>query len=623
MVKFSSEKVEEIRERADIERVVGRSVQLTRRGQNLWGLCPFHGEKTPSFSVSPQKRLFYCFGCHLGGDVFDFLMRLEGMEFPEAVRTLAEETGVELPEDERRGSEDAKAHEARTRLYEANELACRFFEHELTRDPRAQAYLQETRGLAPETIRAFRLGWAPPEWDRLVAVFEKRKVPMAVALELGLLGKSKEGRLYDRLRGRIIFPILVQRGQVAGFGARRADWIDHEGAKYLNSIESPVYEKSGILYGFAAARDEIRRRRGAILVEGYLDVMSLWQVGLQNAVAVCGTALSERHAGMLSRLTKKVFSIFDGDAAGRAATAHAARLLLSEGVDVQVVELPEGEDPDSFTRKEGADSTQKLIDAAPSAVDFFLAKARTENGGGGVAGTVRALEAVKPMILAIADPLARDVAIAAAGRALGIDERVLRRHLRGEPAGIQRRDAHQSGPGPWTATSAAEGRPGGEPSKSAPAATPAASAVPPPSVVELALIRALIDQPETTVAALNRYEATDAFTHPTLKATIRAGLDAIESGKKFDAPLALEVAKEEGGANAATLAAIQKALMDTAPETDDVAECVKRLLTQQHKILLKKLKDRAAKETDPEVQMQLALEVKAIMASRSSWEEKN
>ncbi len=269
--------IDDVRDRADIERVIGRSVRLQKQGNRMVGLCPFHKEKSPSFSVSRDKQLYYCFGCQAGGNVFDFVMALEGLDFPGAVRSLAKELGVTIPEEEE-SQADRDARSKRERLYQLNLYAAQVYEQALAKAPEALRYLKESRGLTAETIQRFRLGWAPPEWRFLTEAVENKGVDPKLGLELGLLGQSvKDGRLYDRLRGRVIFPIQIPGGQVAGFGARRADWVDPEGPKYLNSPESPLYDKSSILYGLFEAKDEIRKSRVAVLVEGYLDVIALHQ----------------------------------------------------------------------------------------------------------------------------------------------------------------------------------------------------------------------------------------------------------------------------------------------------------------------------------------------------------
>ncbi|MCK6551820.1 DNA primase, partial [Myxococcota bacterium] len=428
-----AEKIAEVRDRADIERIVGRSVRLTKRGNRLVGLCPFHSEKTPSFGVDPQKKLYHCFGCQAGGDVFDFVMRLEGLSFVEVIKQIAHEVGVVI-EDREESPRERAEREKREKLYELNDTVATFYEHQLEREPTALAYLRDERGLKDETIAQFRLGWAPAEWQALTDHLERKRIDPQLGQQVGLLGaKQTEGRsdkrYYDRLRGRVVFPITLPAGHIAGFGARRADWIEKDAPKYLNSPESPIYDKSSILYGLREAKDDIRRSRRAVLVEGYLDVIGLHQAGVRLAVAACGTALTPRHVSLLKRLTGEVVTMYDGDAAGQDASRKAAELLLSEGFAVRIAQLPDGEDPDTFARKVGEEGVRALMDRAPSAIDFFVARAKSAYGGGGIAGMAKAVDAVKPLLLAVKDPLERDVCLDAAARELGLEPAMLRRHL--------------------------------------------------------------------------------------------------------------------------------------------------------------------------------------------------
>lgn len=587
MVQIPPEKIDEVRDRTDIEQVVGRSVRLTRRGQRLVGLCPFHSEKTPSFQVSPGKGLYHCFGCQVGGDVFDFVMRLEGIQFPEAVRLLAEQAGVQLPEREETPKEkEARSH--RERLLAVNELAAKYFERVLERTPDALRYLTEERGLSKSTIQQFRVGWAPPGWSNLTELFQKKDIRAEDALELGLLGKrARDGQVYDRLRGRVVFPIELPNGDVVGFGARRADWVDPEGPKYLNSPESPIYEKSSILYGLRLARDEIRRNRRTLLVEGYLDVIALSQAGLPEAVAACGTALTRRHAQAMKRLAPEVVTCYDGDEAGREATRKAAELLLSEGLSVRVVDLPAGEDPDSLVRARGPETLKKLVDEAPSAVDFFLGRARAAYAGGGIAGTTKAMEAVKPMILAIKDPLERDVAIAASARQLGVRPEVLGRHLRSKEPIVP---VQQPRPTQIRETSF--------------------------PVVETELLKMFLESPADVLAELNAREARSAFTSAAVQAAFDAGAAAHEAGASFDAPRAIEVMREIGNLEEGALSHLRAVLMESLPEKNDLKACVTRLLKAKREQAIRDLRKRIEQETDPEIAAELAAEASRLMATR-------
>ncbi|MCA9549829.1 MAG: DNA primase [Myxococcales bacterium] len=583
MAQIPPEKLQEVRDRADIERVVSRYVRLTKRGRRYVGLCPFHSEKTPSFGVSTEKGLYHCFGCGEGGDVIDFVRKIDGLDFVDAVKSLAREFGVQI-EDRPETPKEKAQRTRKQQLFDVNRLAGAFYAKCLERFPDAQRYLIQERGLTPETIAAFRLGWAPADWQSLANLFEKKGVDLELGLEVGLLGKSaREGRIYDRLRGRVVFPIEIPGGMVAGFGARRADWVDPEGPKYLNSPESPIYDKSTILYGLAPARQEIRRSRQAILVEGYLDVIALFQAGFHRAVAGCGTALTRAHAQTLARMTEEVITMYDGDTAGQEATQKAAMLLLAEGLRVRVVNLPDGEDPDTFVRRQGADSLQKLIDEAPSAIDFFVARARAAQAGGGIAGTTRALDAVKPMILAIKDPLERDVTLQAASRALGVDAQLLRRHL-----------GAKIPPAPKA------------PQIRAPQTRQARV-----SPVEIAILRRVLEAPAETLPTLESNHAFDAFQHDAIRMAVEAARGALADGMKFDAPQALDRMRETG-ADEGTLTEIRRHLLDSPPAPDPVDQLVARLMESHKKAQLARLKAELLKNGDLS-SLERASEVKKLL----------
>jgi DNA primase len=593
MATIPADKIAEVRDRVDIERVVGRSVRLQRKGRRAWGLCPFHREKSPSFTVDPDKKLFHCFGCKAGGDVFAFVMRIEGIEFKEALLMLAKEVGVEIADRE----EDPREREARIkreRMFEVNRIAAAFFEQRLDVDREAKAYLEKDRGLSPGTIERFQIGFAPAEWTPLAEHLEKKRLDPKLAVALGLSGtRPKDGTSYDRFRGRIMFPIVLPSGDVAGFGARRCDWIPDQGEspKYLNSPESPIYDKSSILYGLKDAKDEIRKARRAVLVEGYVDVIGVHQAGVPLAVASCGTALSHKHAAMLKRLADEVVTLYDGDAAGQDAARKAAEILLKEGLRVRIASLPEGDDPDTFARKVGGDGVRRLLEEAPAAIDYFVTKAKSAYKGGGIAGMAKAVDMVKPLLMAIADPLERDVCLDASSRALGIDAGVLRRHLAAHAPPTPRRPAQAPT----------------KPTVSLPLET-----------YEMEILKRLIESPRDAAQALVAHDAAAAFSHPAIQAAVEAGMNADREGKPFDAPRALEAANASGQLDTLGLATLRKSLMEPLPEQHSLEVCVKRLLKKKNAIRLRHLQQEAARETDPERLATLAREVdqlNRIMAS--------
>ena len=375
----------EIRQRADIVAVIGQHVQLRKAGRNHKGLCPFHGEKTPSFNVNPDKGFFYCFGCQKKGDVFTFVMEYEGKSFTEAAEQLARLAGVTLPEPaaidpaERRAIAEQRSEKAQ--LFRINQIAAEFFRARLLAPAgaAARAYLAE-RGVSDEIAARFQLGYAPDEWGALADHLAAEKVPARLAEMVGLIApRQRASGHYDRFRHRLVCPVIQASGEVVGFSARTLpnavvtapkDGAAEAPAKYINSPESPIYKKSKLLYGVQQARDSIRQKGRIVLVEGNFDVISLHQAGVTETMAPLGTALTEDQVDLMRRLTDKVVLIYDGDKAGRAATLKALRLLLAAGLDVGIVELPLGEDPDSIARKGG--KLAALFERARPAIGYFI-----------------------------------------------------------------------------------------------------------------------------------------------------------------------------------------------------------------------------------------------------------
>ncbi|MER3428610.1 MAG: DNA primase [Pyrinomonas sp.] len=402
MAKFPQSFIDDLRERADIVRIISDYVPLKKRGANWMACCPFHQEKTPSFSVSPAKNIFYCFGCGKGGSVFHFIMEIERVSFPEAVRIVAEKTGVPLPamEDGRRDQE--RRHE-RERLLALNALALEWWEDQLQRTPEALRYLAH-RGITEATRRAFRLGFAPDRWDGLVAHLKSRGATSEELERSGLAVKRETGGIYDRFRGRLIFPVLDLRGQPVAFGGR-AIAPDVE-PKYLNSPETPLYIKGRHLFGLNLTREAIRQRGFAILVEGYLDLIALYQAGVQNAAASLGTALTSEQAKLLGRFARKCVINYDGDRAGREAARRAIEILLAEGFEVKVLLLPDNADPDEFIKSFGVEEYNRRRGAALSHLQFVLEEAtrgrdlnRAEDKAAAVEETLASLRTVRNSLL--------------------------------------------------------------------------------------------------------------------------------------------------------------------------------------------------------------------------------
>ncbi|MBI5848151.1 MAG: DNA primase [Nitrospirae bacterium] len=355
--------LEEIKERIDIVDFISGYVQLRKSGQNWKGLCPFHTEKTPSFMVSQAKQIYHCFGCGAGGDAIGFLVNYERMSFPEALQVLAEKAGVKLPAFGQDRKETEKGQQIRNALAQAAE----FYRQKLHESKSASAYVKK-RGIADESIALFRLGYAPAGWSNLLKHLKQAGYSEAVIREAGLAVAGDKG-LYDMFRERIIFPIMATNGNVIAFGGRA---MDDSLPKYINSPETPVFRKSETLYGLYTAKEAIRQKDYALIVEGYMDVIICHQYGFKNGVAPLGTSLTAGHLLKLRKLTKEVVVIFDGDAAGIAAARRALPLLAQNDFHAKILILPDKEDPDSYLGKHGSESFSILIEKAESVTDFIL-----------------------------------------------------------------------------------------------------------------------------------------------------------------------------------------------------------------------------------------------------------
>lgn len=425
---------EKVKQQADIVRIVGEYVRLKKSGQNFTGLCPFHSEKTPSFAVHPTKQIYHCFGCGLGGDVFKFVMEMEKCAFPEAVRIVAEKCGIAIPRPREHSPEERRENQQRAALSEMHREAAAFFVRQLEGTPEgkvARAYLED-RGLSAETIAGFGLGFAPSGGEVLYRQL-KQKYPDPLIELSGLISRDQSGRLFDRFRRRIMFPIANEGGKIVAFGGRA---LGDDIPKYMNSPETPLYSKSTVLYHLDRAKESMRRADFAILVEGYMDTIGIVRAGIGNVVASCGTSLAEPQVKLLARFTRHVVVNYDPDAAGQAATERSIGLLLEHGLDVRVLALPGKADPDKFIREQGKDAYQKLLNAAPEYVDYLIERARKMDLVTGE-GKLRALNFLMPYVQKIPNQLLRSEWASRIAQQLRIEEPVLRQSLR--RAAVERR----------------------------------------------------------------------------------------------------------------------------------------------------------------------------------------
>jgi DNA primase len=418
---------ERVKQQADIVRVIGEYVRLKKTGANFTGLCPFHQEKTPSFAVHPVKQMYYCFGCHEGGDVFKFVMSIDRCEFPEAVRTVAEKCGIPIPQPRERSPEERRENQQRTALVDLHREAAAFFARNLHESPEgkvALAYLED-RGLDRDALVRFGLGFAPSGGDALLRRLKSKSAEKLLEAS-GLFLRDQSGRLYDRFRRRIMFPISNESGKVIAFGGRA---MGDDMPKYLNSPETPIYSKSNVLYHLDRAKESLRQSDFAILVEGYMDAIAVARAGFVNVVASCGTSLAEPQVKLLARFTRRVVVNYDPDTAGQTATERSIGLLLEKEFDVRVLRLPGGADPDQFLREQGADAYRKLLAQAPPYLDYLIERARQMDRST-AEGKLAALNFLMPYVQKIPNRLVRSEWATRIASELKVDEPVLREALR-------------------------------------------------------------------------------------------------------------------------------------------------------------------------------------------------
>lgn len=403
-MRIPEEDINQIRERNDLVEIISQYVTLKKSGRTYKALCPFHREKTPSFMVDPAKQLYHCFGCSQGGNVFTFVMKMDNLEFPEAVRVLAERVGYRIHWEE----QEAKQLSRRQRLYEANQEALRFYHDLLFKSQEAapaRTYLK-SRGFTETTARTFRLGYAANRWDALFDFLKKKGYAAAELAAAGLIVKGERGdSFYDRFRNRIVFPILDVRGRCIAFGGRV---IEEGSPKYLNSSETPIFQKGSNLYGFFHAKSEMVRAGQAVVVEGYTDVLALHQAGIKYAVATLGIALTAEHLGLLARFIDKVVLVFDADIAGSAAAERGFGLLGEAKVDLYVMSLPAGTDPADFIFLRGRVEFEAVLSSALPLVDFCLNQSLAKFDLTESAGRIKAAQEALSLIGALPSPIARE-----------------------------------------------------------------------------------------------------------------------------------------------------------------------------------------------------------------------
>lgn len=496
------DKIAEVRHAVDIAEVVSETVLLKKAGKNLLGLCPFHSEKTPSFTVSPDKQIFHCFGCGAGGNVFSFVMKRDGLAFGEAVRLLARRAGVDIPERPLSGPERQRLSEAEA-LHEINRLAADFFHQSLLRPAgpdaeAAMAYL-DRRGLTRQTIADFRIGYAPKGWDHLVRFLTRRRHPPELIEKAGLAIPRRDGSgRYDRFRERVMFPIYDDAARVVGFGGRV---MDASTPKYLNSPETPVYLKRRVLYGLHRAREACRAQGTVYIVEGYLDLIALHQHGIANSVATLGTALSPEHIRLLQRHASQLVLVYDSDEAGIRSAQRCVDIFWKEHVDfrrgdvfreenadTRILVLPSGHDPDTYVFQQGADAFRALARGAPGIIGFLIERAVARHGTS-TEGKIRIVGELQAPLAAINDSVARALYVKQLAETIGVPESVILQKLA------------EAGPRAARAGAANEGR----------------APVSPDERFERRIVAMLLQCPDAITDVVGR-KALEAFTSPRLRA---------------------------------------------------------------------------------------------------------
>ena len=404
MARFSDEFLSELRMRCDIEQIISSYVPLRRRGKNLVGLCPFHNEKTPSFTVYPETESFYCFGCGAGGEVISFIRRIENLDYVEAVRFLCERAGMNMPED----GYDSSMAQKRKRIYEINREAARFF-HDTLFSPEGKAGLDyyKSRGYNKKTLVRFGMGYAPDDWRKLLFHMKEKGYSYEELYEANLANRSeKNGKIsyYDNFRNRVIVPIIDPRGNVVAFGGRV---LDDSKPKYVNTSDTPVYKKSLGVFGLNFAKNS--KEKSLILVEGYMDAVSLHQAGFDNAIACLGTALTNEMAHLLARYTDEIILSYDADEAGQKATQRAIGIFSSIGMKLRVLQLSGGKDPDEILKKYGPERFRNLIDGASNDIEFELLKAKKDFDLSTADGKMKYLTKACEILADTGDSIAQDV----------------------------------------------------------------------------------------------------------------------------------------------------------------------------------------------------------------------
>lgn len=418
--------LQEIKDRLNIAEVIGGYIQIKKSGTNFKAPCPFHNEKTPSLMISPQKQIWHCFGCGEGGDIFGFVMRYENLDFKEALKVLADKAGVKLPEYKPR---DIKEESEKELLYRINDFAARFY-HQILLSPQGEKALEylKNRGLSLATIKQWQIGFAPEDFHILEKALVQKKIPLDLLVKAGVSAKNERGQIYDRFRGRVTFPIFDYNGKTVGFSARIL-LDDGKSAKYVNSPETIIYNKSKILFGLNFAKNDTRKKDEAVVVEGQMDCISAHQAGFANVVASSGTALTADQLQIIGRMTKNLKFCFDGDSAGLNAARRAGEIALRQGFRLKLITLKVAKDPDELIKKSPG-LWEKAVKEAVWFIDYYIDLAQTQAPQDSVSQVHYISEQVVPLLGFVADPLEQDHYIKKITEKFGISEKVVRQQIK-------------------------------------------------------------------------------------------------------------------------------------------------------------------------------------------------
>jgi DNA primase len=519
-MRISQDKIDEVREATDIIDLISAYASLKKRGKNYVGLCPFHAEKTPSFTVNAEKQVYHCFGCGVGGNTFTFVMEHEKVSFVEAVRFLADRAGITLPSPSPEA--EALASEAEI-LFNVMRLSARFFYDSLTQGPEggfALKYFHE-RDFTDDTIRKFGLGYSPKGWDELVQFAEKEGIELRYLEKVGLARRREDGSYYDYFRGRAMFPIFSTSGRVIGFGARKL-YEDDPMGKYINSPETPIYIKSRVLYGIFQAKNAIIDQDSAILVEGYADLITVFQAGIQNVAASSGTALTPEQIQLVGRYTKNITLVYDADSAGSNAMMRGVDLVIEGGLDVKVAELPQGHDPDSYVRKFGGEEFKKLLQGAVSFIDFKVRTFQREGKFETPEGQAEAVRSIVQTIARMGDELKQNFYVKQVAERYQIYESILYRELEKWPSQGKR--------GRVSSTQSTQRIPVYETRLSE--VTP--RKVSPISAAERALLKLILEEDGELIEQIFEHLTLDDFADQRVRTLVAEILTQYQKGKSID-----------------------------------------------------------------------------------------